>query len=150
MPFVLFLQSLLFASPHAVWCNWEGGLVRGSLTGIKDEVRGPDSDRLRTLACYFTARLHTFRIWAAGFYMCELLNLLNVVANMILTNLLLGGNFYQYGLQMSQYGLEVSGNILQGVTVKQEGHLLTSHVYAMRGFANRKKNSNLKSMRKMS
>ncbi|GFG29677.1 hypothetical protein Cfor_07307 [Coptotermes formosanus] len=107
MPFVLFLQSLLFASPHAVWCNWEGGLVRGSLTGIKGEVRGPDRDKLRTLARYFTARLHTFRIWAAGFYVCELLNLLNVVANVCLTNLLLlGGKFYQYGLQMTRYSLE--------------------------------------------
>jgi hypothetical protein len=53
------------------------------------------------------------RIWAAGFYVCELLNLLNVFANMFLTNLLLGGNFYQYGLQMSQYGLVVSENVVQ-------------------------------------
>jgi len=113
VPFVLFLQSLLFASPHAFWCNWEGGLVRGSLTGIRDEVRGPDRDKLRTLARYFTARLHTLRFWAAGFYVCELLNLLNVVANMFLTNLLLGGNFYQYGLQMSRYGLVVSENVVQ-------------------------------------
>ena len=113
VPFVLFLQSLLFASPHAFWCNWEGGLVRGSLTGIRDEVRGPDRDKLRTLARYFTARLHTLRIWAAGFYVCELLNLLNVVANIFLTNLLLGGNFYQYGLQMTQYGLVVSENVVQ-------------------------------------
>jgi hypothetical protein len=112
MPFVLFLQSLLFVSPHAAWRSWEGGLVRGSLTGLKDEVHGPDRDKLRTLARYFAARLHTFRIWAAGFYICELLNLLNVVANMFLTDQLLGGNFYEYGLQMSQYGLEVSGSTL--------------------------------------
>jgi hypothetical protein len=91
------------------------------LTGIKGEVRGPDRDKLRTLARYFTARLHTFRIWAAGFYVCELLNLLNVVANVCLTNLLLlGGKFYQYGLQMTRYSLEVIGNILQGVTLRQE------------------------------
>lgn len=64
MPFVLFLQSLLFASPHAVWCNWEGGLVRGSLTGLKDEIRGPNRDKLQTLASYFAARLHTFRMSA--------------------------------------------------------------------------------------
>jgi hypothetical protein len=111
MPFVLFLQSLLFASPHAAWRNWEGGLVRGSLTGLKDEVRGPDRGKLRTLARYFAARLHTFRMWAAGFYLCQLLNLLNVVANMFLTDQILGGNFYEYGLQMGQYGLQVSGSI---------------------------------------
>lgn len=110
MPFVLFLQALLFASPHAAWRNWEGGLVRGSLTGIRDDVRGPDREKLRTLARYFAARLHTFRIWAIGFYVCELLNLLNVAANVFLTDQLLGGNFYQYGLQMCQYGLEVSGH----------------------------------------
>jgi hypothetical protein len=83
------------------------------LTGIRDEVRGPDRDKLRTLARYFTARLHTLHIWAAGFYVCELLNLLNVVANMFLTNLLLGGNFYHYGLQMSRYGLVVSESVMQ-------------------------------------
>jgi hypothetical protein len=137
VPFVLFLQSLLFASPHAFWCNWEGGLVRGSLTGIRDDVLGPDRDKLRTLARYFTARLHTLRIWAAGFYVCELLNLLNVVANMFLTNLLLGGNFYQYGLQMSQYGLVVSENVVKVKMSRGEGHLQTSHVYATRGIAKR-------------
>jgi hypothetical protein len=110
MPFMLFLQSLLFASPYTVWRNWEGGLVRGSLMGLKDEVRGPDRDKLRILARYFVARLHTFHIWAAGFYICELLNLLNVVANMFLTDQLLGGSFYEYGLQMRLYGLQVSGS----------------------------------------
>ncbi|PNF31403.1 Innexin inx3 [Cryptotermes secundus] len=106
MPFVLFLQSLLFASPHAAWCNWEGGLVRGSLMGLKDEVHGPNRDKLRTLARYFAARLHTFHIWAAGFYVCQLLNLLNVVINMFFTDKLLGGNFYEYGLQLRQYDLQ--------------------------------------------
>jgi hypothetical protein len=53
------------------------------------------------------------RIWAAGFYVRDLLNLINVVANVFLTNLLLGGNFYRYGLQMSQYGLEVSDSVVQ-------------------------------------
>lgn len=111
VPFVLFVQALLFASPHAAWRNWEGGLVRGSLTGLRDDVRGPGRDKLRTLARYFTARLHTFRIWATGFYVCQLLNLLNVVANVFLTDQILGGNFYHYGLKMSQYGLEVSGHV---------------------------------------
>ncbi|XP_069696480.1 innexin inx3-like [Periplaneta americana] len=107
VPFVLFLQALLFAGPHAAWRSWEGGLVRGSLADFKHELRGPDRDKVRTLARYFAARLHTFRAWAAGFYTCELLNLLNVAANMVLTDQLLGGNFYQYGLQMSLYGLQV-------------------------------------------
>jgi hypothetical protein len=110
MPFMLFLQSLLFALPHALWCSWEGGLVRGSLTGLKDEIRGPNRDKLRTLALYFAARLHTFHMWAAGFYGCQLLNMLNVVTNIFLTDRILGGNFYEYGLQMGQYGLQVSGN----------------------------------------
>lgn len=86
--------------------------MRGSLKGLREEVHGPNRDKLRTLARYFAARLHTFRIWAAGFYVCELLNLLNVVANLFLTDQLLGGNFYQYGLRMCQYGLEVSGRTL--------------------------------------
>jgi hypothetical protein len=79
-----------------------GGRTGSWITmGLKDVVRGPNRDKLRTLACYFAARLHTFHIWAAGFYICELLNLLNVVANMFFTDKLLGGNFYEYGLQVS-------------------------------------------------
>ncbi|PSN42550.1 Innexin inx3 [Blattella germanica] len=107
VPFVLLLQALLFAAPNAAWINWEGGLVRGSVAGLRDDVRGTDKEKLRTLARYFVARLHTFRIWAAGFYVCELLNLLNVVGNIYLTDALLGGNFFQYGIHMSLYGLKV-------------------------------------------
>ena len=107
VPFVLFMQAILFAAPHSLWINWEGGLIRNSITGLRSDLRGPDREKLRILAQYFAARLHTFCFWASGFYLCEILNLLNVLFNVYLTDLLLGGRFFQYGLQMSLYGLQV-------------------------------------------
>ncbi|KAJ9596361.1 hypothetical protein L9F63_012636 [Diploptera punctata] len=106
VPFVLLMQAMLFAAPHSAWVNWEGGLVRRSLTGVKDILRDPDRDKLRILAHYFAARLHTFHFWASGFYFCQVLNLLNVLGNAYLSDLLLGGNFFHYGLQMSLYGIQ--------------------------------------------
>nr|CAD7424402.1 unnamed protein product [Timema monikensis] len=109
VPLVLFLQSLLFAMPHAAWKYWEGGLVRASLADLTEQRvtlyldRAKRRDLLRRLARYFSARLHSHRFWATGFLFCDTLNLVNVMANVYLTDCLLGGSFSSYGGEVLRF-----------------------------------------------
>ncbi|XP_063243975.1 innexin inx3-like [Bacillus rossius redtenbacheri] len=108
VPLALFLQFLSFRAPHLAWERWEGGLVRaslGGLAGARPLLLGAQERHqlLRRLAGYFEARRGSHRYWAAGYLACDLLQLLNVAANLLLTDVLLGGTFAGYGLQVVKF-----------------------------------------------
>lgn len=97
---MLGLQAMLFFAPYAAWTLWEGGLVAGAVAGLRLQELLPAEQRrgrARLLARYFHGTLNSHLTWAAGYWAAELLNLLNVVANALLLDALLGGRFLRYG-----------------------------------------------------
>lgn len=108
VPFVLFLQAVLFYMPHWIWKNCEGGLVkqltegqRGLILEERKETRTlVDEDKmpeLSVLTNYLYETLGTRYRYGVLHVICELLNLVNAVANIYLIDLFLGGVFFQYG-----------------------------------------------------
>ena len=59
------------------------------------------------MANYFVKHLNTHNFWAFRMVFCELLFLVNVVSNIFLMDLFLGGEFSTYGLEVATFVGEV-------------------------------------------
>ncbi len=105
VPFVLFLQGCFFYAPHMIFKAWEGGKVRGIISGLHNYVldRGDRKSRERTLAEYFADALGTHNFWALKQLFVEFLNLVNVVANIYFVDIFLGGEFSTYGSDVVRF-----------------------------------------------
>ena len=62
---------------------------------------------VKVLANYFVKHLNTHNYWAFRMVFCELLFLVNVVSNIFLMDLFLGGEFSTYGLEVATFVGEV-------------------------------------------
>lgn len=106
VPFVLFMQGCLFYIPHWVWKNWEQGKVRmiseglrGSLVGAKEEREY----RQNRLVQYLVETMHLHNTYAFGYFICEALNFINVIVNIVMTDKFLGGAFLNYGTDVIKF-----------------------------------------------
>ncbi|XP_026323628.1 innexin inx7-like [Hyposmocoma kahamanoa] len=114
VPFVLFLQSLCFYTPHYIWKNKEGGRIKALVDGlqfarlaIEDEdmtVNGktvPSKSSLqKTLTNIRTdiiLRLRISRAWSTWLVAMEVVNLLHVILQIWLINKFLNGQFLSLG-----------------------------------------------------
>ncbi|KAG0694865.1 Innexin inx2 [Chionoecetes opilio] len=105
VPFILFVQGVMFYVPHWLWKVWEGGLFKHIIQDLS--VRDYLGNNLgnyfnkeqgfKTLAKYIMRTMNGHRMWAYRFFFCELLNLLVVVATLFFTDWFLGGEFLTYG-----------------------------------------------------
>lgn len=97
--FVLFLQALMFYFPHYVWKSMEGGRLKA----LTMDLEGPlvseavKTQRIEALTAYFKVSLHRHNFYAYRYTVCEILNFINVIGQMFLTNRFLGGVFLEYG-----------------------------------------------------
>jgi hypothetical protein len=103
--FVLFFQALLFYIPRYLWKTWEGGRIRKLVQDLDDPEVGEDIkvDRKRLLVDYCATNLRTHNSYAARFFICEVLNFINVVGQMSLTNYFLHGEFTAYGFDVFRF-----------------------------------------------
>nr|XP_022902438.1 innexin inx3 [Onthophagus taurus] len=106
VPFVLFMQGVLFYVPHLIWKSWEEGKVRmitegmrGSITGAKEERQ----DRQSRLVQYLVETMHMHNTYAFGYFLSEALNFINVLINIFMTDKFLGGAFLDYGTDVIRY-----------------------------------------------
>nr|CAD7267440.1 unnamed protein product [Timema shepardi] len=110
VPFFLFGQALLFYVPHFIWKKMEGGRIQALVEGFENaalafsetdlQVRGSvvpskltrDANILLVRKA-FLQRLHINRPWASWLILCELLNAVNVIFQIIMMDCFLGGAF---------------------------------------------------------
>ncbi|KAK3885796.1 hypothetical protein Pcinc_010013 [Petrolisthes cinctipes] len=102
VPFVLFLQGLLFYTPHWLWKTWEGGKLDSIVMGLSLPVMQRDArqEKIHLLADYLHASIHYHNFYAIKFFLCELLNLANTIFNIWFMNKFLGGMFLTYGIDV--------------------------------------------------
>ncbi|XP_065206820.1 innexin inx3-like [Planococcus citri] len=98
VPIVLLIQSALFYIPHWIWKDWEGR----KLDNLTKKLRGPSvkpkhENKVKILAKYCADSLHTHNMYFWMYFFCEILNFVNLVFNIYMTDLLLDGQFMQYG-----------------------------------------------------
>ncbi|KAG8321814.1 hypothetical protein J6590_038493 [Homalodisca vitripennis] len=113
VPFMLFFQGVLFYVPHWVWKSWEEGKIRMITEGIRGAIVGPKEDRrdrLARLVQYFIDTLHMHNFYASGYFICETLNFINVIANMFFIDAFLGGTFLTYGTEVIKFSQQDQEN----------------------------------------
>ncbi|XP_066593965.1 innexin inx7 [Prorops nasuta] len=115
VPFVLFFQALSFYMPHYLWRKWEGGRLKMLVSGLHMASISLQEERLKTdngitvpsikdreeaiaqIRQAFINRIHLNRNWAYYLSFCEILNFLNVLAQIYITDAFLGGAFLGLG-----------------------------------------------------
>ncbi|XP_055325134.1 innexin shaking-B isoform X1 [Sitodiplosis mosellana] len=100
--FTLFFQAILFYTPRWLWKSWEGGKIHALMLdldiGICSEIEKRQKKKLLLDYLWDNLRYHNW--WAYRYYVCELLALLNVVAQMFLMNKFFDGEFMTFGLDV--------------------------------------------------
>ncbi|XP_053691470.1 innexin inx7 [Sabethes cyaneus] len=119
VPFVLFLQALMFYAPYYIWKILEGSKIKNLVDGMRmvelshyyNDNNSVTFDTKYTLRSKseienkiikvqnaFKRHLIINNLWAVKLVFCEVLNMINVLIHVKFTNIFLGGRFYQLGL----------------------------------------------------
>jgi hypothetical protein len=99
---VLFFQAILFYVPRYLWKTWEGGRIKILVQDLNGPLVSEDvkADRKKVLVDYIESNLNAHNSYAVRFFICEVLNFINVVGQMYFTNYFLGGMFITYGFDV--------------------------------------------------
>jgi len=105
VPFVLFLQCIMFYVPHVIFKWLEGGKVRNILQSLNlyvldDQTR---NDSERHLADYFVDSMGMHDGWTLRLLFGNSLYLANVIFQIFFTDLFLGGEFTKYGVKAASF-----------------------------------------------
>merc|ERR1712071_149453 len=97
--FVLFFQALLFYIPRYLWKTWEAGKMKMLVLDLGCPIIAEDTknERKKLLVDYFASNLHNHNFYALRFFICELLNFVNVIGQIYFVDYFLGGEFTTYG-----------------------------------------------------
>lgn len=103
--FTLFFQAILFYIPRYLWKNWEGGRIKMLVLDLNCPVVSEDckSDRRKLLVDYFTLNLHLQNFYAYRFFLCEVLNFINVFGQIYFIDFFLEGEFTTYGSDVVRF-----------------------------------------------
>lgn len=99
---VLFLQALMFYIPRYLWMAYEGGKIKMLAADLDSPIVDDDikKERKEMLVQYFYGNINSHNFYAFRFFACEVLNFINVIGQIYLTDRFLGGEFLEYGTQV--------------------------------------------------
>jgi len=99
---VLYFQAICFYIPRYLWKMWEGGKVKMLVMSLNSPIIDEDSkeDCKGMLVNYCSTNMHNHRIYAYKFFLCEVLNFVNVVGQIYFTDRFLGYEFTTYGTRV--------------------------------------------------
>lgn len=97
--FFLVFQAICFYLPRFLWKSVEGGKMLKVATGLNNPIQNLEekNQKMQHLAGYIIDNLGGHRKYTLGYYLCEALNFVNVVAQIFFTDRFLGGEFLTYG-----------------------------------------------------
>lgn len=108
--FVLFLHAIFFYMPRYLWKSSEGGKIKMLVGDLhSNPMLGADAkaDQISTIVKYFRLHRGTHATYAMRFFLCEVLNFVNVIGQIFFIDTFLNGEFSTYGLRVFEYtGLE--------------------------------------------
>ncbi|KAE8749739.1 hypothetical protein FOCC_FOCC003479 [Frankliniella occidentalis] len=101
----LFFQSILFYVPRYIWKICEGGRMKTLALNLNSPIVTEEvkRDRKKLLVDYFVSHFHQQNSYAFRFFICEALNLVNVVGQMHFMDLFLDGEFSTYGSDVVKF-----------------------------------------------
>uniref|UniRef100_T1IXN4 Innexin n=1 Tax=Strigamia maritima TaxID=126957 RepID=T1IXN4_STRMM len=103
---VLTLQAAMFYFPRYIWKKIENKRISRLVKGLTEPIsdKQTTSVRISMLTQYVLRNWNNFNFSAFAYFMCEFLNFLNVIAQIYVIDVFLGGTFTTYGLRVLQYG----------------------------------------------
>lgn len=103
--FTLFFQAMLFYVPRYLWKTWEGGRIKMLVLDLNCPIVNEEckSDRKKLLVDYFTTNLKAQNFYAFRFFICEVLNFINVVGQIFFMDFFLDGEFSTYGSDVLKF-----------------------------------------------
>eukprot|EP00092_Neocalanus_flemingeri_P075251 GFUD01093199.1.p1 GENE.GFUD01093199.1~~GFUD01093199.1.p1 ORF type:complete len:449 (+),score=85.56 GFUD01093199.1:92-1348(+) len=107
--FIIFLQAILFYLPRHLWKTLEEGRIKFCTKDMKemvldDDVRLKRVDRLNLDYSKFKGKNNHY---AAKFFFCEIINLMNVIFQIFYINKFIGGKFLDYGSRILDYNKHI-------------------------------------------
>ncbi|XP_045616201.1 innexin inx2 [Procambarus clarkii] len=108
VPFVLFVQGVMFYVPHWLWKSREGGLFKQVIQDLSvRDYLGHNLDNyfnrekgFEALSKYINHHMDSHKNWAYSFFFCEFLNLAVVISTLFFTDWFLGDEFLTYGVKV--------------------------------------------------
>jgi len=106
VPLYLIFLSVLFYMPRCFWLMMEGGLMKFFGKGTTTRFIEDQDEKREKLVQFFCRNIHNkYNIYFCGFVFCELLNLVIVIIQFVITHRFLHYRFLTYGFQVWQYYL---------------------------------------------
>merc|ERR1719410_213840 len=105
VPFVLFLQGLMFYLPHIIFKTVEEGKVKKLLGGLArfNLNRENREEGIKTLASYLVETLGVHDGWSVRTFLAHCLYLVNVIGQIFFTDCFLGYEFSKYGIHAASF-----------------------------------------------
>jgi len=107
VPFVLFLQGVMFYIPHYLWKAFEHKKIDKITSGVRGKTLANNADSrrdsLEDLINYLWETKGTHNMYAFKYLFCDLLNVVNVIGQIYFINFFLGGVFMTYGTEVIDF-----------------------------------------------
>lgn len=103
--FFLFFQAILFYIPRYLWKTWESGKTKMLVMDLNSPIVSEDTKNSRKglLVDYISANRHHMNIYAYKFFLCEVLNFINVIIQIYFMDFFLDGEFSTYGAEVMRF-----------------------------------------------
>ncbi|GBN31075.1 Innexin shaking-B [Araneus ventricosus] len=116
--FMLFFQAVLFYFPKWLWRTWEGDKMK-MITKELDNALLPEEElkeKFKSITNYLVKTWKTHDSYAAKYFFCEFLALINVAGQFFFLDLFFDGQFQDFGIKVVEFfssdqSSAVSGNV---------------------------------------
>jgi len=108
VPLFFMTQAIMFYLPHWVWKQLEGDRLYKIMDGLQDPECENIDQKIENLSKYMKKRQrdkYEHKMWAAKLYFCEVLNFVNVIFQILLTDRFLGYAFSEYGTEVFSWAM---------------------------------------------
>lgn len=105
IPIILFLQAVFFYLPHYIWKNWENGRLGTVCKQLYDNRMSPSEfiDSNYPLIDYLQNTFRYSKSLVYKYYFCHFLLLLNIIAQILVLNVIFNGHYITYGIDVLYY-----------------------------------------------
>jgi len=105
VPFMLFLQGVMFYVPHYLWKTFEDKKMDKITSGLRGKTFNSDGrrDACENLINYLWETKGRHNTYAFKYFFCDILNFVNVIGQMYFVNTFLGGVFMTYGTEVLNF-----------------------------------------------
>lgn len=101
----LFLQAVLFYTPHYLWKSWEGNRIKMLVGNLNESVLINEYkiEQKNIIINYLKENRQQHNFYAFRFFICEVLNFINIFVQIFFVNFFLGNEFTTYGIDVLKF-----------------------------------------------